>query len=133
MPLRGREGIQNNALEGLCEVRRICEEVYALIDSERSSANAPLQQRINDFNKLCCQAGIKCHILKYRATENYLSEAAIKKVKGNKYRALQPYEKLGDMKPSWDKVENWLIAKEMTLAELETTELGQFLRRVCEE
>jgi AAA15 family ATPase/GTPase len=133
LPLRGREGIHNNALEGLCEVRRICEEVYALIDSERSSADAPLQQRINDFSQLCCQAGIKCHILKYRATENYLSEAAIKKVKGNKYRALQPYEKLGDMKPSWDKVENWLIAKEMTLAELETTDLGQFLRRVCEE
>jgi AAA15 family ATPase/GTPase len=133
LPLRGREGIQNNAFEGLCEVRRICEEVYALIDSERSSANAPLQQRINDFSKLCNQAGIECHILKFRATENYLSEAAIKKVKGNKYRSLQPYEKLGDMKPSWDKVENWLIAKEMSLAELETTDLGQFLRKVCEK
>ncbi len=48
-------------------------------------------------------------------------------VKGDKYRALSPYEKLKEASPSWAKQENWRIAREMIREEIEKTDLGEFL------
>lgn len=63
----------------------------------------------------------------------FLSDDAIRAVKGQQYTALTPYEKLGDRRQfGWAKSENWRIAKEMSLEELEQTDFGQFIQRLCE-
>jgi hypothetical protein len=82
------------------------------------------------FADVCHKLGINCLVLERRATENYLTDRAIKLFKGNAFRALSPYELLKDVTPSWAKEENWRIASEMTRDELEQTELGAFLQNL---
>ena len=65
--------------------------------------------------------------LERRAIENYCTDEAVKKAKGPRYRALQPYGKLNDMDPTWGKRDNWRIAREMSRSALERTNLGKFL------
>jgi len=60
--------------------------------------------------------------------ENYFTERAIQLVKGPKYRSLHPYEKLSETPLGWAKNENWKIAREMTLDELNGTDLLAFLK-----
>ncbi|TMB64235.1 MAG: hypothetical protein E6J43_13765 [Chloroflexi bacterium] len=110
------------------EIRRISDNVSALIDSERTVAGAALMKDRADFQQVCKKAGIDCHVLDRRATENYLTEAAIRKVKGPNYRSLQPFEKLKDVTPSWGKNENWRIAREMNIDDFIGTDLGLFLK-----
>ena len=45
-----------------------------------------------------------------------------------KFRSLSPYEAFKDVSPRWSKEENWRIAREMTLDEIDSTDLGQFLK-----
>ena len=109
------------------EIKRITENVFVLIDSERDAAGASLEAPRAAFVEVCKKAKINCHVLDRRAIENYFSDEAIKKVKGNKYRALGLVEKLKDASPAWGKEENWRIAREMTSDDLKTTDLGGFL------
>ena len=110
-------------------MKRRCDQVTALIDSERVDAGAaiPLDRQACQDN--CVAAGIECHILSRRATANYLADAAVKKVKGPKYRGLQPFEKLREVEPHWAKDENWKIAAEMKPGDLDGTDLGDFLAK----
>ncbi len=127
LPLGGNQLIRDGVDIELEEVKRISENISALIDSERASAGAQLAADRVGFAEVCQRANISCHLLQMRAIENYFTDRAVKKVKGDKYRALQPYEKLAAVSPSWSKSENWRIAREMTLSELEGTDLGEFL------
>jgi predicted ATPase len=111
----------------LAEIKRISANVTALVDSERDRPHGELDAQRAAFAEVCKRLSIPCHILERRATENYLVDRAIKKVKGDKYRALGAYERLQDANPSWAKAENWRIAREMTPEELEGTDLGSFL------
>jgi predicted ATPase len=129
-PMHGRELINPDAGLQLHEMKRISDRVFALIDSERSATNEPLQPRIQGFVEACRDARVECKVLDFRALENYLSERAIKHVMGDKRRALLPYEKLGNVSPSWPKTDDWRIAREMTRAELDGTDLGEFLGRL---
>lgn len=127
VPMGGKSLIKPSSDVELTEIKRISSNVYALIDSERSSANASLESRIEGFQELCEKLEIKCHVLDLRATENYFTEEAIQEVKGPKYKALEPYQKLNDLSPNWGKSENWKIARAMKLQDLEGTDLGDFL------
>lgn len=129
-PMHGKELINPGARPQLQEMKRISDRVFALIDSERSAANEALQPRIQGFVEACRDAHVECKVLDYRALENYLSERAVKHVMGDKRRALQPYEKLVDISPSWPKTDDWRIARTMTKSELEGTDLGEFLDRL---
>jgi len=117
--------VSQNALDN---VRRITDKVAALIDSEKAGPNEAVAPEREQFVKNCATVGINCHVLALRALENYLPERAIQIVKGAKYRALTPYERLKDANPTWAKSENWRIAREVTRDELDVTDLGQFLR-----
>jgi len=99
-----------------------------LLDCDAS--DSPPSPDREAFHKICTNVGIHCHILEYRAIENYLSERAVKYVKGEKYRSLKPYEKLETLTPGWGKQENWRIAREMTREELDQTDLGEFLNNL---
>lgn len=127
LPLGGNSLINGSSEVQLQEIKRISENVSALIDSERSTPDAKLDAARTTFFENCKNGKISCHILERRAIENYFSDRAIKRVKGEKYQALKPYESLKDISPTWAKAENWKIAREMTLEELNTTDLGKFL------
>jgi predicted ATPase len=132
LPLGGSQLIKESSEAELEEIKRICENVSALIDSELTAPEAAIEPSRAAFVEKCKKANIDCHVLERRAIENYLSNRAVKQVKGNKYRALEPYEALKDAPHGWAKAENWRIAQEMTREELEGTDLGEFLKRLCD-
>ncbi|NJK91620.1 MAG: AAA family ATPase [Blastochloris sp.] len=74
LPLGGGSMITPNRGDELAEVKKIGQNVYALIDSEKASARAELGQDRIGFRGSCRQAGILCHILERRSFENYFSE-----------------------------------------------------------
>jgi ABC-type Na+ transport system ATPase subunit NatA len=126
-PLGGSQLINRSAQVQLEELKRITSKIVAIIDSERDTAGEPLSADREGFVQACQKANIPCHVLERRAIENYFSETAIKKVKGNKYRALGPYERLREADLAWAKSENWRIVREMKDSDLENTDLGKFV------
>jgi ABC-type branched-subunit amino acid transport system ATPase component len=127
MSLGGASMINGRSEDQLLEITRISSNISVLIDSERVSAGAPIAPERQNFVEVCARVGIRCNVLERRATENYLSDRAIKRVKGDSFRSLRSFETLREVSPAWSKSENWRIAREMTLAELENTDLGSFL------
>lgn len=128
LPLNGKSQINGSFGPELEEIKRISENISVLVDSERTAPGEKLQERIKEFIKVCKQAGVKCHVLERRAIENYFTDEAIKKAKGNKYCALGHYDKRNQFSPGGSKNENWRIAREMDVKELESTDLGTFLK-----
>lgn len=127
LPLGGGGLIKSGVDEELSEVKRISDNVVALIDSERPAKEAPLDSQRQAFVDTCNQLKIDCRVLQLRAIENYFSDQAVKRVFGDKYRALLPYEKLSETELGWAKADNWRIGQAMTKAELDGTDLGSFL------
>lgn len=129
-PLGGSQLINANTAYELSELKRLNTNISILIDSEKPNATDSLMQHREAFVQNCKKLELAVHVTNLRATENYFPDRAIKAVKGTKYRQLEPYEKLDECKPSWSKAENWLIALEMTEAELDATDVGKFLRSI---
>ena len=130
LPLGGKSQINGSFGPELEEIKRISENIYVLIDSERTASGEELQPRLKDFKKVCEQAGVKCHILERRAIENYFTERAVKMVQGDKYHALGPYDIRDKISPGVNKKENWRIAREMNSEELEASDIGNFLNSI---
>lgn len=129
IPLGGTSLIGSGRADELQEFKRIGADVFVLIDSERGSEDEPLTKERGGFQDTCARifGAERVFLTKRRATENYLSDRAIKTVKSEKYRALTGYEKLDACDPKWAKNENWRIAEEMEFDEIEGTDLGKFL------
>jgi energy-coupling factor transporter ATP-binding protein EcfA2 len=120
------DSINRNSKEELQEVMRICPNVYAVIDSERQNPGEMIEAGRAAFQSNCQTLGIHCHILERRAIENYMPDRAVKAAMGQAHRALGPYEGRQGIS-LWSKKDNWMIARQMERAELETTDLGRFL------
>lgn len=127
IPLGGSSGITEHSEDELQEIKRISPNVTAIIDSERKSADEPIAECRQKFKSMCDSTGIPCTILRRRATENYLAEHAIKRIKGEKYKGLNQFESSKEATLGWGKHENWRIAREMRPEDLEGTDLGKFL------
>jgi ABC-type cobalamin/Fe3+-siderophores transport system ATPase subunit len=127
LPMGGNSLIDGSREQELREIRRITENVHALIDSERDAASATLARNRQEFREACQKAHVKCHVLDRRATENYLTDPAVKAIMGAKHRALGPHEALKALDPRWAKGDNWRIARMMKKEDLDGTDLGQFL------
>jgi hypothetical protein len=128
LPLGGASMINAKRESELDEIRRLSDDISALIDSERDQPTAVLTPDRQAFFNSCKTLGIKCHVLDRRAIENYLPTRAIQALKGEKYRELGPFEALTGPSPGWGKAENWRIAREMTVEELNATgDLAKFL------
>jgi len=125
--LGGESTITRGRSVELGELKRITESVSVLIDSETTEEGAKLPEGRKQFMNDCRSLGFRVHATKRRAFENYLPDHAIKAVKGDKYRALEPYERLGEVDPAWAKAENWLIARRISKEELLKTDVGEFL------
>lgn len=127
LPLDGARMINGRSDDQLEEIKRIADTVVAIIDSERTSAEAPLSRDRQDFSELCTTAGIRCHVLQRRALENYFPERAVQAGIGNNLHALGPYDSL-DTQPGWSKADNWRAAHHVTKEELDASDLGPFLQ-----
>ncbi|MEM6884158.1 MAG: AAA family ATPase [Verrucomicrobiota bacterium] len=128
MPLGGSSMINGHREDELKEVKKICDDVYALIDSERRSERARISPNHKAFQESCRKVGIHCHILERRALENYFSTRAVKEVLGDKFRAPKPFEDLKEVNSKWPKSENWKIIQQMRREELNDSDLWQFLQ-----
>ncbi|RFC34450.1 MAG: putative ATP-dependent endonuclease of the OLD family [Candidatus Nitrotoga sp. MKT] len=130
LPLGGNQLAKGGVEQELGELLRLSPHISAVVDSERKSHNAePIQERTN-FQITCNKLGIDALLTERRAIENYLTDTAIKSVFGKKYKALEYYESLRDSVLGWSKNDNWKIAGQMTLAEIEDTDLGKFLAKL---
>jgi ABC-type cobalamin/Fe3+-siderophores transport system ATPase subunit len=127
MHLGGNALINGNAGVELDELKRISVNISALIDSERQVADAPLAGNRAAFQALCGTLGIPCHVLERRAIENYFPERAVQATRGPSARALGHFEAMGSLPAHWAKSENWRIARGIERAEIEGTDLAQFL------
>ena len=130
LPLGGATLINEQREDELAEFKRIVQNVSAVVDSEREGADTQLAPDRLGFVEVCERLKIPCLVLERRAIENYFTEHAIRKVMGTKYRALENYERLHDADPCWAKQDSWRIAREMTLDELNDTDLGPFLNSI---
>jgi hypothetical protein len=131
LPLGGSSLINAAGVEQILELRRVTDRIWVLIDSERNSKEASLDAQRAALVEGCEKAGIPIHVLERRALENYFSDAAVKDVKGPKYSALGPYERLRDVELAWGKHENHRIAGVLSKSDLDGTDLGSFLASVA--
>jgi hypothetical protein len=127
LPLGGSQLIKGGVEVELAELKRLTDRVAVLIDSERTEAASPLDPGREAFVATCRDLGFRVHVTERRASENYLSDDAIKRVKGPKYSALGPYERLDEHDQCWGKQENWKIAREMKREDLVANDVGRFL------
>lgn len=133
LPLGGNQLINGKVAQELGEIKRLSGDIAVIIDSEKRSHEEDLAKDREVFEQNCKELGFKTLVTQRRATENYLSELAIQKVKGSKYKALGEFQKLNEADFPWSKSENWKIAREMELIELEGTDLLEFLQKFVAE
>lgn len=127
LPLGGDQLAKGNMEAELGELTRITPNVAALVDSEREGEGTLPAKRRQEFEASCKKLGFRVCLTKLRAIENYFTDAAVKSVKGDKYSALKPYQKLEDALLPWGKNENWRIARSMNWEVVRKTDVGEFL------
>ena len=133
--LGGGEFLTNDEtkiIEELNEIKRLNpKSINVIFDSEKTSEDAELKDIQKNFKRVCENLGFRVFATDRHSTENYLSQYAIRKVIGDEYRALKPFEPfktLGDKK--WPKEKNWLIVNEMSIEDFTGTELDLFIKEV---
>lgn len=129
--LGGSQYICEYSKDELREFMRTSDKIFALIDSEKTTSEQALDPSRQAFVNNCGDLGIGCHVLQLRATDNYFPDRVIRHIKGDNFQALAPYQKLEDAPQGWAKSDNWRFAQAMTIEELESTDLGVFIRRIC--
>jgi energy-coupling factor transporter ATP-binding protein EcfA2 len=131
LSLNGGSGISAKRKPELEHVLALNLNVVAIIDSEKASSNATLEQSREDFQKTCATLGISCHVMKRRSIENYFTTRAVHAALGiSHHRELGHFEGLDAQAQHWAKRDNWRIARAMRLDEIESTDLGEWLRTV---
>jgi len=128
LPLHGGDMIRGDSEQELADLLRIGGDVHYLIDSERTTAGAPLEADRQDFMNVCYRLGISGLVLERRALENYFTDNAVKRAFGSEAQALGHFDKLAKSSNSaWRKTNNWRVANEMSKTDLDGTDLGTFL------
>lgn len=131
LSLGGASGISAKRMPELQHVLALNLKVVVVIDSEKASATSTLAQQREEFHKTCVKLGISCHIMQRRAIENYFTTRAIHTALGiSHHRELGHFEALDKHAQHWPKRDNWRIARAMRLDEIESTDLGEWLRKV---
>jgi energy-coupling factor transporter ATP-binding protein EcfA2 len=116
LSLGGSGSINGEAATRLSEVRRLGARVFAVIDSERDGPEDDISAPRKAFVEACRVAGVTVKVLERRCTESYLTVSAIEKSRyAGKWSPIGLY---GKVPPGWPKADNWLIAAELTRAEL---------------
>lgn len=113
----------------LMEVKRLNPRKVAVIfDSERTSENAPLAKKFQDFKDAAEKLDYLVFPTDLHSTENYISQSALDTVYPTQgYRALTPFENFKKVQPHWGKKSNWKLFREMSREEIEKSALGKFI------
>lgn len=130
IPLGGDQLAKGGMEHELKELSRISKRIFALVDSERESESSQPVEARQKFEASCKSLEIDVCVTERRGIENYMTESAIKAEKGDKYRALEKYEKLASCSPAWGKHETWKIAQRMSKDDIAFTDLGKLLERI---
>ena len=127
--LNGGDLMQPGHADELNEIKRLNPKSVAVIfDSGRTAPQQPLEAKLEAFKSTCEKLGFLVHPTDYHSTENYITQAAIDTILGEKqYKALTPYENFNKRQPRWSKSQNWLMFREMTKADIDATDLGKFI------
>lgn len=124
LPLGGNSLIRSGTEAELAELNRIGAAVSVLLDREGPDLDSIRKREA--FAEGARKIGFNVCLTERRAIENYFTDRAVKAVKGEKYRALRPDEKLSELKCGWAKSENWRIAREMDFDDIKDTDVGRF-------
>ena len=106
------------------------ENIYAIVDSEITVAGSPAEGGRTAFVETCNKLGIRVCLTERRAFENYFTDRAVKAAFGEAFSMLEPYQALRDAPNGWSKVDNWKIARQMTIEELSGTDVGEFIKSI---
>ena len=128
LPLGGDQLATGKAEHELAELGRLSSNISAIVDSERGEEGADAALRRQEFAAICGKLGIDVCVTERRAMENYFTDQAVKAVFGAAYTALGHYQLLKESQKPWGKRDNWKIARQMNLEELEGTDILPFLK-----
>jgi predicted ATP-dependent endonuclease of OLD family len=128
LSLGGSETIHAAGVDAIKQVIAIHPNVAVIIDSERDVADAALDNKRAAFVKACGDASIHCLATERKATENYYTQQAITAAIGPNARSLEAFEKLNGH--GWGKRDGFKIASKMNKEELDSTDVGRFLRTI---
>jgi energy-coupling factor transporter ATP-binding protein EcfA2 len=123
IPLGGDNLFTAAGLESLVEMQRLAPEVRVLLDSERESAGGAPKAGREEFVTNCAKLGILVKLTDRRSIESYFSDRAVRHVFGEDFAAPAPFESVKRLKHGWKKHENWKVAREIRVEELEGTDL----------
>lgn len=127
LPLGGNQLVSGERDAELNELKRLSNNIFAIIDSERVAAGAHLAAGRTAFVDTCKKLDIKVCVTERRAIENYFSDRAVKAAFGDSFTMLEPYQALRELSNGWKKSDNWKIARQMGIEELVETDLGKFI------
>ena len=118
LPLGGDQLATGGREIEIQELRRLSKNIFALVDSERSSAgSSPAERRIK-FEEICKKAGFDVCLTARRAIENYFPDYAVKAAFGPSFEELAPYELLSEHANGWRKSDSWKIAHHVKKSDL---------------
>ncbi|MBU9643612.1 AAA family ATPase [Burkholderia gladioli] len=127
LPLGGNSLARGGVEHELAELKRVAEDISAVVDSEREvEGGSPDPARVG-FEAICRNLGFRVLLTERRATENYFDDAAVKAALGSSYSALGPYQTLKSHTNGWSKADNWRIAQDLNWDVFVTTDLGRFI------
>lgn len=133
MSLGGGDFITDKAdiADELKELSRFnAKSISVVFDSERTSRNAVLSDKLAGFKKTCELLNFDVFPTEVHSTENYITQKAIDTVLGKGYKQLGPFENFNTVQKKWSKDKNWLMFREMTKEDFNNTELKSFIENV---
>ena len=131
VPMGGDDLASKDKAQELCELHRLSEQVFAVVDSERLAAGGAPKSNRAEFAKTCAELSIDCLVLERRSIENYLDiELARRVQRAEDAPNFGHYEK-PPSEWAWSKDKNWRIAQAMDRSHLDGTDLGSFLDRLA--
>jgi len=128
IPLGGDQLARGGIEAELSELKRLSNNISALVDSERVSEKGEPKPERKAFAGACEGLGIDVCVTQRRAIESYFSDRAIKTALGDSYGALGPYESLKELPNGWSKTDNWKIARQMNFSDIDSMDIGKFLK-----
>lgn len=130
LSLGGKDIIKENSAGYLAELHRATKKLWAIIDSERKSEGAEIDednQYRTAFKNNCNTLGIECLLTRLRNTESYFSQEAVEKVFGKTATVPGPFGKAPD---ATYKRRAWEVAAVMDWEQFKKTDMGEFLERL---
>ena len=130
LPLGGDQLVTGSREFELHELKRLSNNIFALVDSERHDVGALAAERRLRFEDVCKKVGFDVCLTQRRAIENYFPDYAVKAAFGSSFEQLAPYERLADHPNGWSKSDNWRIAHYVKKPDILVSDIGKFLDRI---